>query len=821
MVDLFEQLNSAQGDAVKYIDGPSLVIAGAGAGKTRVLTYKIAYLLQNGYKPWNILALTFTNKAANEMKERIAVLVGEEMARKLVMGTFHSVFSRILRIESEAIGFPSDYTIYDETDSCSLLKSIIKEMDLSDKLYKPSLVHKYISLAKNHICMPEEYAVDGEYRTRDEKEGLSEIYKIYEVYNQRLKQANAMDFDDILLQTHLLFHNNPKIRRKYAEKYQFILVDEYQDTNTVQQDIVHCLASLNGKVCAVGDDAQSIYAFRGANIKNVLDFEATFSTAENSVKLFKLEQNYRSTQNIVNAANSLIHKNVHQIKKDVYSKNDEGEKIRVRACYSDREEAIVVANDIKRRKRTDDMKFSDFAILYRTNVQSRMFEEQLRKEMMAYKIVGGLSFYQHKEIKDILAYIRLIINHNDEEALKRIINYPTRGIGKTTLDKVYALALEHQVSPWQIVAMPTVHNLQVSRATMTKLIDFANTIDAFSKKLFEVDAFSILKEILVEFKINEDIFGKNDIEDIKRQDNVQELLNGVSEFVVSKKEESGEEDIYLKNYLQEIALMTDLDSEGDTDDRITLMTVHAAKGLEFPAVYVVGMDENIFPSERSINIPSALEEERRLLYVAITRAKKFCMLTSADKRSKYGELVNYKKSRFIGEIDRKYLDIEYTGSQKNTKNDDFFESSYGSSIYGNRNNSYRKKSDYYGSEKPFRSHESSRSSDFTDYANSYRSASNRQYPSVSSRLRKIIPDVSTSNNSASSSSSASGVPSSMSGSSHDYKGLTVGCMIEHERFGKGTVELLEGSGESSKATVVFQNGTKRQLLLKFAKLKKI
>lgn len=813
MVDLFEQLNSAQAEAVKYIDGSSLVIAGAGAGKTRVLTYKIAYLLQNGYKPWNILALTFTNKAANEMKERIGELVGEEMARKLVMGTFHSVFSRILRIEAEAIGFPSDYTIYDESDSCSLLKSIIKEMELSDNLYKPSLVHKNISLAKNHICLPENYALDDAYRKRDERDGLSEIYKIYEVYNQRLKQANAMDFDDILLQTHLLFHKNPDIKRKYSEKYQFILVDEYQDTNTVQQDIVHCLASVYGKVCAVGDDAQSIYAFRGANINNVLNFEDTFSTAENPVKLFKLEQNYRSTQTIVNAANSLIHKNIHQIKKDVYSKNDEGEKIQVKACYSDREEAIVVANDIKRRKRSDNMKFSDFAILYRTNVQSRMFEEQLRKEMMAYKIVGGLSFYQHKEIKDIIAYIRLIINHNDEEALKRVINYPARGIGKTTLDKVYALAIEHQVSPWEIVAMPVIHGLSVSKATMTKLMDFANAIDAFSKKLNDVDAFTLLKEILVEFKINEDIFGKNDVEDIKRQDNVQELLNAVSEFVAAKMEESGDEEIYLPNYLQEIALMTDLDSEGDTDDRITLMTVHAAKGLEFPAVYVVGMDENIFPSERSIAIPSALEEERRLFYVAITRAKKFCMLTSADKRSRYGELTNYSQSRFVGEIDRKYLSVESTGSRRNTRNGDFFDSSFGSSRYGNRSNSYNRKSDSYGSEKPFRSYGSSRYSDFTN------SSSNRQYPPISSRLRKIIPDSLASTNSLSSSSS--GVSSSMSGSSSDYKGLTVGCMIEHERFGKGTVELLEGSGESSKATVVFQNGTKRQLLLKFAKIKKI
>lgn len=813
MVDLFEQLNNAQAEAVKYIDGSSLVIAGAGAGKTRVLTYKIAYLLQNGYKPWNILALTFTNKAANEMKERIGELVGEEMARKLVMGTFHSVFSRILRIEAEAIGFPSDYTIYDESDSCSLLKSIIKEMGLSDNLYKPSLVHKNISLAKNHICLPENYALDDAYRKRDERDGLSEIYKIYEVYNQRLKQANAMDFDDILLQTHLLFHKNPDIKRKYSEKYQFILVDEYQDTNTVQQDIVHCLASVYGKVCAVGDDAQSIYAFRGANINNVLNFEDTFSTAENPVKLFKLEQNYRSTQTIVNAANSLIHKNIHQIKKDVYSKNDEGEKIQVKACYSDREEAIVVANDIKRRKRAGNMKFSDFAILYRTNVQSRMFEEQLRKEMMAYKIVGGLSFYQHKEIKDIIAYIRLIINHNDEEALKRVINYPARGIGKTTLDKVYALAIEHQVSPWKIVAMPVIHGLSVSKATMTKLMDFANTIDTFSKKLNDVDAFTLLKEILVEFKINEDIFGKNDVEDIKRQDNVQELLNAVSEFVAAKMEVSGDEEIYLPNYLQEIALMTDLDSEGDTDDRITLMTVHAAKGLEFPAVYVVGMDENIFPSERSIAIPSALEEERRLFYVAITRAKKFCMLTSADKRSRYGELTNYSQSRFVGEIDRKYLSVESTGSRRNTRNGDFFDSSFGSSRYGNRSNSYNRKSDSYGSEKPFRSYGSSRYSDFTN------SSSNRQYPPISSRLRKIIPDSLASTNSLSSSSS--GVSSSMSGSSSDYKGLTVGCMIEHERFGKGTVELLEGSGESSKATVVFQNGTKRQLLLKFAKIKKI
>lgn len=795
MNELFEQLNDAQSDAVRYNDGPSLVIAGAGAGKTRVLTYKIAYLLQNGYKPWNILALTFTNKAADEMKERIAGLVGEDLARKLVMGTFHSVFSRILRIEAESIGFTSQYTIYDESDSCSLLKSIIKERNLNDKVYKPSVVHKHISLAKNNLCMPADYADDTAYRERDDRMGLQDIHEIYDIYDKRLKQANAMDFDDILLYTHILFRCHPEICARYAEKYHYILVDEYQDTNNVQQDIVRALATSHARVCAVGDDAQSIYGFRGANIYNVLRFENTFSdiTPDSPrVRLFKLEQNYRSTKNIVNAANSLISHNKHQIQKEIYSHNGEGEKIRVKECYSDKEEAIVVANEIKRRKKREGMKYSDFAVLYRTNVQSRVIEEQLRKDMIAYRIVGGLSFYQHKEIKDIIAYIRLIINHNDEEALKRIINYPARGIGKTTLDKIYARAVEHGVAPWEVVSKPEEHGLPVSKAALNKLLTFVEMIDYFTERRTDVDAATLVKDLLEKSKINEDIFGKNDFEDVRRQENVQEFMNGIKDFVDSRTEEEGENAVYIADFLQEVSLMTDLDSEEATDDRVTLMTVHSAKGLEFPAVFVVGLEENIFPSEKSRDIPSALEEERRLLYVAITRAEKYCMLTSAQRRSRFGEIVNNERSRFIKDIDRAYVEREEAG------NGGYNGRSWNDNVFDMPEEDFFRKPSAFG--------------------NRYGGTSSRRYDNTppSRNLRRLTPSAATvpppSDNVA-----RKGQPSS----AENYGGLTKGCRVEHERFGMGRVVELEGTGESSKAKVEFDNGTVKMLLLKFARMKKI
>lgn len=792
MNDIFEQLNPAQCDAVRYIEGPELVIAGAGAGKTRVLTYKIAYLLQNGYKPWEILALTFTNKAAKEMKERIGCLVGTEMSRYLQMGTFHSLFSRILRIEAEAIGFSSDYTIYDESDSCSLIKSIVKELELNDKVYKASAVHKNISLAKNNLCLPADYVNDAAYRERDERQGLAETHTIYRIYSQRLRQADAMDFDDILLFTQILLKNNPDTLRKYAERFRYILVDEYQDTNVVQQDIVRLLASVHGKVCVVGDDAQSIYAFRGANIYNVLHFEKVFShltKEERKVKVFKLEQNYRSTQNIVNAANSLIHCNKHQIHKEVFSENSEGEKIRIQKCYSDREEAILVSNDIRLMKRRYDMCNSDFAILYRTNVQSRILEEQLRKDMIAYHIVGGLSFYQHKEIKDITSYIRLIVNHNDTEAFKRVVNYPARGIGKVTLEKIMALASQHEVSPWQVLQQPAVFGLSLSKSTMSKVCGFVDIITALSEKKEAVDAYELIEEMLELTGINEDIFGKKDFEDIRRQENVQEFKNGVAEFVGIRREEEGAEGITLSRYLQEIALMTDLDSEDVTDDRVTLMTVHAAKGLEFPAVYVVGLDEGIFPSERSES-PAAVEEERRLLYVAITRAERFCTLTSADKRSRFGEMENYEPSRFLRDIDSRYIERRGSGN------------TYSSSRAASYGSHTSERSQANGGKYPSRSISSSRS------VSSPRSVPSSSSVSPSSSLPsgtfRRIPK-----------SAASSV------SATSYGEFSVGCTVEHERFGIGTVLELEGSGESSKAKVAFRNGAERMLLLKFARMKKI
>ena len=593
MENILSQLNESQREAVCYNDGPALVIAGAGSGKTRVLTYKIAYLLKQGMNPWNILALTFTNKAAREMQQRVGRLVGEATAARLNMGTFHSVFSHILRVEASSIGYNSQFTIYDETDSRSLLKQIIKSFSLDDKIYKPATVHNRISMAKNNLETASDYKLIKTYQERDRDSKMPAIGAIYEAYDQRLRQANAMDFDDLLMNTYILFRENDDIRRKDAERFQFVLVDEYQDTNYAQQAIVLQLVENHHRLCVIGDDAQSIYAFRGANIDNILDFQKRFPES----RLFKLEQNYRSTQRIVEAANSLIKHNKRQIQKDVYSHNDEGEKIVYEAAYSDKEEAIIVSKYIQKIRRQDSCDYSDFAILYRTNAQSRSFEEQLRKDSIPYRIYGGLSFYQRKEIKDVIAYFRLAVNHDDEEAFRRIINYPARGIGNTTVQKIIDCAQQDCVSLWEVVANPLLHGLNISKSTINRLTQFINLISSYTSMLTEKDAYELGLYIVTSSGIAAEVGSSTNPEDLARKENLDEFLSGMQEFAETAREEDRQQEAYLPNFLQDVALLTDLDSKDDATSRVSLMTVHAAKGLEFPTVFIVGMEENIFPNQ--------------------------------------------------------------------------------------------------------------------------------------------------------------------------------------------------------------------------------
>ena len=656
--EILQQLNDSQRDAVLYCDGASLVIAGAGSGKTRVLTYKIAWLLEQGMKPWQILALTFTNKAAREMKERIGRLVGDEHARYLQMGTFHSVFARILRAEADKIGYSSNFTIYDQTDARSLVKAIIKELGLDDKVYKPSSVADRISMAKNHLLLPQHYAQSA-WASDDAQQKRPQVSTIYIRYAERCRQANAMDFDDLLVQTWVLFQNHEDIRQKYVEKFQFVLVDEYQDTNYAQQAIVYQLTKERQKVCVVGDDAQSIYSFRGANIDNILNFQSQYQNA----RLFKLEQNYRSTQLIVQAANSLIRRNERQIPKNVFSKNEHGERLQLKPAYSDKEEAIIVTQDIKRIRRQDHCAWSDFAILYRTNSQSRSFEEQMRKDNIPYRIYGGLSFYQRKEIKDVIAYFRLIANPDDEEAFKRIVNYPARGIGDTTVGKIVQTAQTYGVSLWQVIKEPVLFPMEVSKGTMTKLQNFRELIEGWITRLDTEDAYTLGHDIIMNSGISKDIYSGRNPEDISRQENLEEFLSGMQDFVESRREEDLADQFFLPDFLQEVALLTDLDSDdGDSNDKVTLMTIHSAKGLEFPTVFVVGLEENIFPSPMCTNSMRELEEERRLLYVAITRAEKHCILTCAQNRWHYGRMEYDTPSRFIHDIDPELLDVQSDGS---------------------------------------------------------------------------------------------------------------------------------------------------------------
>ena len=786
-MDLLNDLNDAQRAAVEYIDGPSLVIAGAGSGKTRVLTYKIAYLLSQGMKPWSIMALTFTNKAAREMKERIGKLVGDDLAQHLYMGTFHSIFSRILRAEAEHIGFNNNFTIYDESDSRSLLKAIIKEMGLDDKAYKPAAVHARISMAKNNLVTAEAYDSDPAILEQNKRAKMPAIGKIYVAYVQRCRQANAMDFDDLLMLTFQLFRDHEEIRQKYAGRFDYILVDEYQDTNHVQMSIVMQLCKEKLRVCAVGDDSQSIYSFRGANIDNILNYQKQLP----GTQLFKLEQNYRSTQTIVEAANSLIHHNRNQIQKEVFSKNDKGEKILYKPAYSDKEEALIVAKNIQRIKRQDDCGYDQFAILYRTNAQSRSFEEEFRKQGIPYRIYGGLSFYQRKEIKDIIAYFRLVANPDDEEAFKRIINYPARGIGATTVTKIADCAHLNQVSFWEVIGNIEHYGLNVNKGTQTKLENFRLLISSFIDRSHTLDVYELGDAIIRESRISEDIMSGKNADDLARQENLEEFLSGMQTFVAGRQEEGRMDEAYLTDYLQDVALLTDADSEGEKDEpRVSLMTIHAAKGLEFATVFVVGLEENIFPSPLAAVSVRELEEERRLLYVAITRAEKHCILTNAKNRFRYGKMEFDNPSRFIDEIDASLIE----GGEEAP------ESSFGGG-YGGRMPWDRDRSGY------GRNYQNSKL-----VASQFMADPKPGFKSVRAvnAVHRIMGDTASSSSVASAGSSASSA-SSAAGS------LSEGCRIEHQRFGIGKVLKIEGTGENTKATVEFQNAGTKQLLLKFAK----
>lgn len=841
-MDLLNDLNEAQRAAVEYIDGPSLVIAGAGSGKTRVLTYKIAYLLSQGMKPWSIMALTFTNKAAREMKERIGKLVGNDLAQHLYMGTFHSIFSRILRAEAEHIGFNNNFTIYDESDSRSLIKAIVKEMELDDKKYKPAAVHAKISMAKNNLMSAAAYESDAAIFEQNKRAQIPEVGKIFVAYVQRCKQANAMDFDDLLTLTYQLFREHEDIRHKYAARFDYVLVDEYQDTNHVQMSIVMQLCQEKQRVCAVGDDSQSIYSFRGANIDNILNYQRQFQ----GTRLFKLEQNYRSTQTIVEAANSLIKHNRNQIPKDVFSENAKGEKIQYKPAYSDKEEAAIVAKDVKRIRRDDGCQYSDFAILYRTNAQSRSFEEEFRKQGIPYRIYGGLSFYQRKEIKDIIAYFRLVANPDDEEAIKRIINYPARGIGATTVLKIADCAHQNQVSFWAVIGTPEQYGLAVNKGTMNKLETFRLLISSFIERAQTTDVYELGDAIIKESGISQDIMSGKDADDLARQENLEEFLSGMSAFVEERREEGRFDELFLQDYLQDVALLTDADSDGDKDEpRVSLMTVHAAKGLEFPTVFVVGLEENIFPSPLSAASLRELEEERRLLYVAITRAEKHCILTNAKNRWRYGKMEFDNPSRFIDEIDGKLID-----SQDEAGGNLFgfrAESRLGSRS-GSRADSMSDQPEWARAQRPRRPWEDAEQPRYSSrYQNSKPVASQfvadpkpslfddepetlrtSGRPSLSEGNFKSVRALNAakrymethsshpaSRGTGFSTASVSSSTASSAGSSSC--GLQEGMKIEHQRFGRGTVLKIEGTGENTKATVEFVHSGTKQLLLKYAK----
>lgn len=793
MENYLETFNPPQRAAVEYCEGPSLVIAGAGSGKTRVLTYKIAYLMEHGYQPWSILALTFTNKAAGEMKDRIAKIVGVDYARMLWMGTFHSIFLRILRQEHEKIGFSSNFTIYDAADSKSLVKSIIKEMELDDKTYKPGTVQGIISNAKNQLVTAEQYASNPANRQSDARHNMAALGQIFLRYCNRCKQSDAMDFDDILLYTYLLFEKHPDVLAKWEQRFRYVLVDEYQDTNFAQHRIVWQLTRQHQHVCVVGDDAQSIYSFRGANIDNILTFQKIYESA----RLFKLERNYRSTQNIVEAANSLIKKNSRQIQKDIFSENDRGEKLHVMDTHSDIEEAKMVVNAIRGIKRKEGCEYSDFAILYRTNAQSRVFEDTMRKESLPYRIYGGLSFYQRKEIKDVIAYFRLAVNPNDEEAFKRVINYPARGIGQTTVTKILSAATEHEVSLWTVINSPEQYELGVNKGTLMKIAAFREMISSFIENAQKMPANQVGTMIVKQSGIIADIYQDTTPENLSRQENVEELVNGMQDFCDMRMEE-GNENISLSDYLSEVSLMSDVDSDkGDDEHKITLMTIHSAKGLEFGTVFVVGLEEGLFPSDMVSGNPREMEEERRLFYVAITRAKTHCYLSYAQCRFRYGQMEFSAPSRFLKDIDPKYLDRQQSMFSTRRSMDDEVELPWQRkrSLFGERQETPRPFRPTVPSAKPFPS------------ASPFSSA--RPVPSTGTTTARPLSSV----------SQTTSFPQGTS--SHAGGGLKEGAYILHNRFGRGKVLKVEGTGDNTKATVQFENVGTKQLLLKFAKFEVI
>ena len=781
MPDYIEELNEGQRNAVLYNDGPSLVIAGAGSGKTRVLTYKIAYLLENGYQPWNILALTFTNKAAREMKERIARQMGPERACHLWMGTFHSIFLRILHVEAGHIGFTSQFTIYDTADSKSLIRSIIKEMGLDEKVYKPGMVQARISNAKNHLVSPAGYANNKEAYEGDRAAKVPALRDIYQRYWERCRQADAMDFDDLLFYTFLLFRDHPEVLARYQDLFRYILVDEYQDTNFALLSFVLYLAKNHQHVCVVGDDAQSIYSFRGADIDNILYFTKVYP----DTKVFKLEQNYRSTQTIVRAANSLIEKNQWQIRKEVFSEKEKGEAIGVYQAYSDVEEGDIVVNKIAELRREKRYAYSDFAILYRTNAQSRIFEEAMRKRSMPYRIYGGLSFYQRKEIKDVIAYFRLIVNPNDEEAFKRIINYPARGIGDTTVGKIIAAATGHNVSLWTVLCEPLAYGLNFNKGTVGKLQAFRELISAFITDAAEKNAYEIGADIIRQSGIINDVCQDNSPENLSRKENIEELVNGMSDFCAQRQEE-GNSNVLLGDFLSEVSLLTDQDSDKDGDDeKITLMTVHSAKGLEFKNVFVVGMEENLFPSSMVGDSPRALEEERRLFYVAITRAEEHCFLSYAKTRFRYGKMEFGSPSRFLKDIDVRFLRLPQDAGMFRRVEEE-------AAVFRRENARGfapdREDAPYGGKERV-----------------SVRPKQQIIAPTVPRNLKRVAPSANTASTSPSAGASANRVQQ--------------GQLIEHERFGLGEVLKVEGEGDNAKATIRFKNAGDKQLLLRFARFK--
>lgn len=772
---LLSQLNEAQRAAAAHMNGAMMVIAGAGSGKTRVLAYRIANLVQSGIDPFNILALTFTNKAAKEMKERIGKLVGDQEARNIWMGTFHSIFARILRIECDRINYPRDFTIYDTTDAKSLVKDIIKEMGLDDKIYKPGTVYNRISSCKNNLISPQDYLKDVDLIADDRQTGKPKMAEIYAKYDMRLFKSGAMDFDDLLFKTNVLLRDFPEVLHRYQHKFQFILVDEYQDTNFAQYLIVKQLGAVHENVCVVGDDAQSIYAFRGANIQNILNFRRDYP----EFAMYKLEQNYRSTKVIVEAANSIISKNKDQIKKQVWTDNEQGQPIRVHKAATDNDEGNFVSNQIFITKQEKGAAFKDFAILYRTNAQSRAFEEALRKLNIPYRIYGGLSFYQRKEIKDLLAYFRLTCNPNDEEALKRVINYPTRGIGKTTLDKLVVGAAEREISIWDMIARS--QEVGVSGAALNKIMEFVTMIKSFQVDLNLKNAYDLGHHIASHSGLLKDLYADRTPEGVARYDNIQELLNGMKEFSDRKELENSESIASLSDFLIDVALLTDADNVDDGDnDKVSMMTIHGAKGLEFPYVNIVGMEENLFPSQLSLNSREEMEEERRLFYVAITRAEKRATLSYALSRYRWGQLSYCEPSRFIEEIDEQYLEMPSAPAARTApRGIDFSKERSGFSTG-------------YSAPKP-------------------RAQAPQETPAP------VSPPPNFKKVSAAAPTSGPGLFDNSPPATADQ--IQPGVEVMHDKFGKGKVLSLEGEAPDIKATIFFPSAGQKQLLLKFAKLK--